>query len=189
MTVNLRGRVSPEPLAEVDGTEWIRICRCPAGALLAANLRARAAAGGYLRACASWHVLRSAGLRPLRPALSSTLKVFLHTKVCSAPRALSPSTLLAPRCGPPPRSPAATDAATSPTRPYKRPTRARSPARFRPPQSPHRGPPCRTTTTRDPTAVAPRSSPRCETPATASVQTPRNAEPEAADAGAAGGSS
>jgi len=49
--VNLRSRVSPEPLAEVDGTEWFRICRCPAGALLAANLRARAAAGGCFRAC------------------------------------------------------------------------------------------------------------------------------------------
>ena len=72
MTVNLRSRVSPEPLAEVDGTEWFRICRCPAGALLAANLRARAAAGGCFRACLSWHVLRNAGLGPLRPALSST---------------------------------------------------------------------------------------------------------------------
>ena len=66
MTVNLRGRVSPEPLAEVDGTEWFRICRCPAGALLAANLRARAAAGGCFRVCSSWHVLRRAGPGPLR---------------------------------------------------------------------------------------------------------------------------
>ncbi len=60
--MNLRSRVSPEPLAEVDRTEWFRICRCPAGALLAANLRARAAAGGCFRACSSWHVLRRAGL-------------------------------------------------------------------------------------------------------------------------------
>ena len=38
-----------------------------------AILRARVAAGGCLSACSSWHVLRSAGLGPLRPALSPAL--------------------------------------------------------------------------------------------------------------------
>ena len=53
-------------------TGIVLICRCPAGALLTANLRARAAAGGCFRACSSWHVLRRAGLGPVRPALSPT---------------------------------------------------------------------------------------------------------------------
>lgn len=56
-----------------DGTEGFHMCRCPAGALLAANMRARAAAGGCLRACSSGHVLRNAGLGPLRPTLSPAL--------------------------------------------------------------------------------------------------------------------
>jgi hypothetical protein len=63
-------------------TGIVLICRCPAGALLTANLRARAAAGGCFRACSSWHVLRRAGLGPLRPALSPAGEAFLHTKVC-----------------------------------------------------------------------------------------------------------
>jgi hypothetical protein len=53
----------------VDGAGWFRICRCPAGAYLAANLRPLAAAGGVLCACLFWYVLRSAGLSLIRDRL------------------------------------------------------------------------------------------------------------------------
>jgi hypothetical protein len=93
----------------------------------------------------------------------------------------------APRRGPPQRSPAAPSSETTPNRLFKRHDAGGISAEIPPATIPTARFPCRIATTRDPTAVATRSSPRPEPPATASVQTPRNAEPEAADAGAAGG--
>jgi hypothetical protein len=94
--------------------------------------------------------VETASRQAVRPAGS----LMTETKRESGSTPPSMNSCAAPCRGLPQRSPVATDAATSLPRPYKRPTRVRYPARFLPPQSPHRGPPCRTAIAHTPATAA-----------------------------------